>query len=161
MGVAVMEFKGWESIAKEVDEAVLRELGEGLTLAFVDHTLRPRNLGDMENPDGEAVLTGICEDTVRVQIRLVSDRIQEVRFMTNGCGATVACASMASELAKGKTVQEAMRIDGKRVIRAFGGLPIEHTHCADLAANALRAALRDAVDKTKEPWKRLYRSRGV
>jgi nitrogen fixation NifU-like protein len=118
-------------------------------------------LGELKDPDGEAILSGICEDTVRMQLRLDSDRIQEVRFMTNGCGATVACGSMASELARGKTVQEAMRIDGKRVIQAFEGLPIEHTHCADLAANTLRAALKDAMEKRKEPWKRLYRPRGV
>jgi len=80
--------------------------------------------------------------------------------MTDGCGATVACGSMVTELARGKTLHEAMKIDGKKVIEAFGGLPIEHTHCADLAANTLRAAINDALQCRREPWKRLYRPTG-
>ncbi len=155
-----MEFKDSDEVWDDLDQAILRGLGEGLSPTLVEHALRPRNAGTLVDPDGEATLSGICEDTVRIQVRLNHDRIEEIAFMTDGCSATVACGSMVTELARGKTLQEAMKIDGKRVIQAFGGLPIEHTHCADLAANALKAALRDALQYQREPWKRLYRPRG-
>lgn len=155
-----MEFKDSDEAWDDLDQAILRGLGNGLSPALVEHALRPRNAGTLEDPHGEATLSGICEDTVRIQLRLNHDRIDEIAFMTDGCAATLACGSMVTELARGKTLQEAMKIDGKRVIEAFGGLPIEHTHCADLAANTLRAAIRDALQYQREPWKRLYRTRG-
>jgi nitrogen fixation NifU-like protein len=148
-----------DEVTKELERILLEELGKRVNPALMEHVLRPRNAGHMDQPDGEASLTGICEDTVRIQLRLAGDRIEEIRFMTNGCGATVACGSMVTELARGKPLEEALRIDGTRVVEAFGGLPVEHTHCADLAANALRAAVSDALEGRREPWKRLYRSR--
>jgi nitrogen fixation NifU-like protein len=155
-----MEFKDSDEAWDDLDQAILTGLGSGLSPTLVEHALRPRNAGTLEDPDGEATLSGICEDTVRIQLRLNNERIEEVAFMTDGCGATVACGSMVTELARGKTLQEAMKIDGKKVIEAFGGLPIEHTHCADLAANTLRAAINDALQCRREPWKRLYRPTG-
>jgi nitrogen fixation protein NifU and related proteins len=142
---------------EKLEQAILQEMINSFGPTVVDHAMNPRNAGMMENPDGQATLTGICEDTVRMQLRLCGDTMEEIRFMTNGCGATVACGSMVTEMALGKSVQDAMKIDGKRVIEAFGGLPIEHTHCADLAANALKAALKDALQNRQEPWKRMYR----
>lgn len=154
-----MELKDPESIAREIEEAILEGLGKAIGEKVAEHALRPRNAGVLEDPDGEATLSGICEDTVRIQLRVKDGRISDIAFMTNGCAATIACSSMATELAKGASLKEAMSIDGKKVIQALGGLPIEHTHCADLAANALRAALQDALQARNEPWKRLYRPR--
>ena len=154
-----MAYEDDDELRKELERILLEELGKSVNPTLMEHVLRPRNAGHMDQPDGESSLTGICEDTVRIQIRIAGDRIGEARFMTSGCGATVACGSMATELALGKTLQDAMKIDGKRVIDAFGSLPIEHTHCADLAANTLKAAARDALEKQREPWKRLYRPR--
>jgi nitrogen fixation protein NifU and related proteins len=154
-----MDFKEGEEIEKAIQEAIFREMGDKLSLTLINHLMNPRNVGELADPDGEATLSGICEDTVRIQLKLEEDRIDDIRFTTNGCSATMACGSMVTDMARGRSVQEAMEIVGKRVIEAFGGMPIEHTHCADLAANTMRAALRDAIDKSKEPWKRLYRPR--
>jgi nitrogen fixation NifU-like protein len=156
-----MELKDPESIAKEIEKAILEGLGKAIGEKVAEHALRPRNAGVLEDPDGEATLSGICEDTIRIQLKLAQDRIIDIAFMTNGCAATIACSSMATELAKGATVGEALSIDGKKVIEALGGLPIEHTHCADLAANTLKKAVRDALQTRNEPWKKLYRSRGA
>lgn len=145
-----MELKDSQSIAREIEEAILQALGKAIGEKVAEHALYPRNAGLLEDPDGEATLSGMCEDTVRIQLKLAQDRITEIAFMTNGCAATIACSSMATELAKGATLREALSIDGKKVIQALGGLPIEHTHCADLAANTLKAALRDALQSRNE-----------
>lgn len=155
-----MEVRDGDEVREELDRILIEELSRGLGEKLVDHALNPRNWGYLEDPDGEATLTGICEDTVRIQLNLKEGRINEIRFMTNGCGATLACGSIVTELARGKTLAEAMGIRGSDVAEAFGGLPREHTHCAELAANALRDALRDALEKQRAPWKRLYRPRG-
>lgn len=152
-----MDFGDGDEIKEELDRILMEELGKGAGGALLVHALSPRNWGGLSEPDGEAVLTGICEDTVRVQIRLQGDCIQDIRFMTNGCAATVACGSMVTELARGKTLGEALKIDGETVREAFGGLPREHSHCADLAANALQNAVRDALEVRRAPWKRFYR----
>lgn len=154
-----MDLRDETEIEDELERALLRELGESIGPKVLDHILRPRNVGMMEDPDGQATLTGICEDTVRIQFRLREDRIDEIRFMTNGCGATIACGSMVTQLAQGKTLQEAMKLGGKTIIEAFEGLPIESTHCADLAANTLREAVKDALKNRTAPWRRLYRPR--
>ena len=140
-----MDFKDGRESLGELDQAILQELGDDINENVLDHVLRPRNAGVMEDPDGEAFLTGICEDAVRIQIRLSGDRIGDIRFMTNGCGATVACASVATDLARGKTSREVLRISTVHILEALGGLPVEYTHCADLTANTLRAAVRDAL----------------
>jgi len=156
-----MELKDSETIAREIEEAILEGLGKAIGEKVAEHALHPRNAGFLEDPDGEATLSGICEDTIRMQLKLAKDRVTDIAFMTNGCAATIACSSMATELAKGATIKEALSIDGKKVIQALGGLPVEHTHCADLAANTLKAALRDALQSRNEPWKKLYRSKGA
>jgi nitrogen fixation NifU-like protein len=155
-----MDFKDAEAFREELDRALMEELSQRFSPILVEHVLRPRNVGDLENPDGEATLTGICEDTVRIQLRLNGERIDEIRFMTNGCGGTMACGSMATELAAGRTLQEALKLDGAKIVEMLQGLPIEHRHCADLAANTVKAAARDALEKRREPWKRLYRPSG-
>jgi nitrogen fixation NifU-like protein len=155
-----MDFRDGTEIKEELEKVLLQELGDGISPILVDHIVRPRNLGTIEAPDGEATLSGICEDTVRIQFRLQGDRIEEIRFMTNGCGATLACGSMATEWARGKTLGEAMKVSAQQLIEALGGLPIESTHCAYLAANTLKAAARDALEVRRAPWKGLYRAKG-
>lgn len=156
-----MDPEGYQKWVRQIEEVLLKQLGEALGDKVAEHALRPCNAGSLEDPDGEATVSGMCEDTVRIQLRLKGERIDGIAFMTSGCAATVACSSMVTELAKGATLKEALAINGKRVIEALGGLPIEHTHCADLAANALKAAVRNAMETRNEPWKRLYRPRGA
>jgi nitrogen fixation NifU-like protein len=112
----------------------------------LEHAASPHNMGVLKDPASRAVLTGICEDTVAVQLRLDGEKIEEIRFVTDGCGFTRACASMATELARGTNLHHALRIDGEQIIRALGGLPLEHTHCAHLAAATLKKAVQNALD---------------
>lgn len=121
--------------------------------------LDPPLLGDLPFPDGYAHLTGECGDTMEVFLTLRGSRIREARFDTLGCGFTLACGSVAMEMAQGHTLAEAMRVDAKKIADALGGLPPTHEHCAGLAAETLKKAIRDALTRGNEPWKKLYRNR--
>jgi NifU-like protein involved in Fe-S cluster formation len=147
-----------DDLRKELDDLLMSHLGPGANKVFEQHVLNPSNAGYLDNPNGMASVTGLCEDTIRIQIRVKDDRILDIRFMTNGCLATVACSSMATDMAKGKIIQEAYNITGKMIDATLGGLPKEHAHCAALAANALREAINDYLHTKRESWKRIYRT---
>lgn len=106
------------------------------------HVMEPAHLGGMDKPSGHAVLTGPCGDTDEFFLRILSSRIQEIRFRTTGCFFTIAACDAVATLAEGRTVREAMRIDQEAVIEYLGGLPDDHKHCALLAANTLHKALK-------------------
>jgi nitrogen fixation NifU-like protein len=125
----------------------------------IDHAQHPRNLGSLSNADGFGVVTGSCGDTMELYLRIRNDRILSASFMTDGCGTTIAAGSMVTELAKGKAVSEALKITRDDVLKALGGLPEESQHCAQLAADTLKAALRDYLAYKNEPWRRAYRQR--
>jgi len=119
--------------------------------------MNPRNVGNMEAADGYASITGPCGDTMDIWLKVKRDTIVEATFMTDGCGTTIAAGSMVTELAKGKSVSHAVRISQQDVLSAFDGLPEESRHCALLAANTMKAAVRDYLVFKNEPWKRAYR----
>jgi nitrogen fixation NifU-like protein len=132
-------------VSKE-DERILGKVDErNISRRVWQHAEHPRNQGILPNPDGQAEVTGICEDTISFQVRLKDDIIDDVCFQANGCGFTVACGSITTELVRDKNVIDALDITGKQIAEAIGGLPRSHIHCADLAANALKAAVRDAL----------------
>jgi len=123
----------------------------------VDHVISPRNLGNMNDADGFARITGPCGDTMAIWLKARDGAIAEATFMTDGCSTTIAAGSMVTELAKGKTVIQAHGIGQQDVLDALGGLPRESQHCALLAANTLREAVEDYLASRNEPWKRSYR----
>jgi nitrogen fixation NifU-like protein len=123
----------------------------------IDHAMSPRNLGIMQDPDGFARVTGPCGDTMEVWLKVKSSAINEINFMTDGCGTSIASGSMMTELVKGKSVFEAGKINQQDILNALGGLPEESRHCALLAANTLKAAVRDCLAMQREPWKKAYR----
>ena len=86
-------------------------------------------------------MSGICGDTIGIYVGIDDDTITRISFVTNGCGPTIACSSALTCMAKGLQIQEAMKINGNDLMKYLGGLPVEHTHCADLAVNTLRSAL--------------------
>lgn len=110
-----------------------------LTLAY-----EPINVGEMENPDGFGHVKGPCGDTMLVFLRVTDGTISDAKFLTDGCGATVACGSAVTELARGKTPYEASKIQPQYVVRYLKGLPASHLHCAVLAVQTLRKALENA-----------------
>jgi nitrogen fixation protein NifU and related proteins len=108
----------------------------------LDHLTHPRNAGEMQNPDGIGDATNpVCGDTMRLFIKVFDGRIIEATFLTFGCGAAIASSSMTTEIIKGKTIEEALRISDHDVVDALGGLPQTKLHCSVLAEQALHAAV--------------------
>ncbi|MFH0796138.1 MAG: Fe-S cluster assembly scaffold protein NifU [Candidatus Omnitrophota bacterium] len=115
----------------------------------MDHFRNPRNVGMMENPSGVGkVGNPVCGDIMELFIKVESDIITDAKFRTFGCGAAIATSSMVTELVKGKTMEEALRISNKAVAEALGGLPAIKMHCSVLAEEALTAAIEDYKNKT-------------
>jgi len=123
----------------------------------LDHMRAPRNWGIIDHSDGYARITGPCGDTMEISLKLKGSRIAKCTFDTDGCGATVSCGSIITEMATGKTISQAKRIDQKTLLDYCGGLPEKNEHCALLAANTLQRAIDDSLQTTEAPWKKLYR----
>ena len=115
----------------------------------MDHFQHPRNMGEIENASGVGTVGNAkCGDIMRMYLDIDDDGIiQDVKFKTFGCGAAVATSSMATELVKGKSINEALQITNKAVMEALDGLPPVKVHCSCLAEEALRAALWDYAQK--------------
>ena len=110
----------------------------------MDHFRNPRNMGEMENPDGIGkVGNPMCGDIMELYIRVDNDVITDAKFMTFGCGAAIATSSMVTELVKGKSLEEALKISNATVAEALDGLPPVKMHCSVLAEDALKAAVED------------------
>ena len=115
----------------------------------MEHFAHPRNVGEMENPDGIGhVGNPVCGDIMEMYIRVKDNVITDVKFKTFGCGAAIATSSMATELIKGKTLEEALKLTNKAVAEALDGLPSVKMHCSVLAEEAVKAAIDDYLKKT-------------
>ena len=118
------------------------------TEKVMDHFTNPRNVGELENPDGVGeVGNAKCGDIMRIYLDIEGDIIKDVKIKTFGCGAAVATSSMVTEMVKGKTIEEAMVISNAAVAEALGGLPPAKMHCSNLAADALHEAIKNYRDK--------------
>lgn len=123
----------------------------GYSEKVMDHFMNPRNVGEFEDPDGVGrVGNPKCGDIMEFQIKVENDRIVDVRFKTFGCGAAIAVSSMVSEMAKGKTLDEAMKITNRDVAEELQGLPKNKLHCSNLGADALHKAIIDYKKKRGE-----------
>ena len=114
----------------------------------MEHFMSPRNVGEMEDASGVGTVgNASCGDIMRVFLKIENNVVIDASFKTFGCGAAVATSSMATEMVKGLTIQEAMTVTNKAVLEALDGLPAVKTHCSVLAEEALRAALWDYATK--------------
>ena len=121
------------------------------TEQVMDHFMNPRNMGEMENPDGVGTVGNAkCGDIMKIYIKVENDVIVDVKFKTFGCGAAIATSSKATELVKGKTLDEALQITNKMVMDSLGGLPPVKVHCSVLAEEALHAAIQDYKDRMEK-----------
>jgi nitrogen fixation NifU-like protein len=117
----------------------------------MDHFKNPRNMGEIPDADGVGTVGNpVCGDLMTMYIKIKENRIADIKFKTFGCGAAIATSSMTTELAKGKTLEEAMKITRASVAESLGGLPPVKMHCSNLAADALHAAIEDYYKKQKE-----------
>jgi nitrogen fixation NifU-like protein len=116
----------------------------------MDHFTNPRNVGEIENADGIGEEGNpVCGDMMTFYIKVKDNRVEDVKFKTFGCGAAIAVSSMVSEMAKGKTLEEAMKITPKSVADELEGLPKNKFHCSNLGAQALQKAIEDYQSKQK------------
>jgi nitrogen fixation protein NifU and related proteins len=116
----------------------------------MQHFMNPHNVGEIENADGVGqVGNPVCGDMMTFNIKVKDNIIDDVKFKTFGCGAAIAVSSMVSDIAKGKTLEEALRITNKDVADELGGLPKNKMHCSNLGADALHAAIKDYQKKIK------------
>jgi nitrogen fixation NifU-like protein len=140
----------------EFEELLLGEERRNYSAKAIDHAMNPRNLGAMENADVYANITGPCGDTIEIWLKIDDNIISQATYMTDGCGTSIASGSMVTEMATGKNINQAMTISQQDVLDALDGLPEESKHCALLASNTLKAAIREYIDIKKEPWKKAY-----
>ena len=118
------------------------------TETVMDHFKNPRNVGEMKDADGVGeVGNPICGDMMTIYIKVKDDVLEDVRFLTFGCGAAIAVSSILTEMAKGKTIEEARKITNKSVASALEGLPKNKLHCSNLGADALQSAIQDYFDR--------------
>ena len=147
-----------ENFAKALQEQILDQARKEYSEPVIERWINPRNQGRLEKPDGYGKVTGSCGDTIEIFLKMESDIISECRWLTDGCGATISCASMATELASGRTFTQALAtVCTDEIVRQLGGLPEYNLHCAQLASEALRSALADCLHQKKSPWKKQYR----
>jgi nitrogen fixation NifU-like protein len=127
------------------------ELGEHQVFCptVLDHARKPRNHRPLSSFDGHARITGPCGDTMEFWLVVRNDRVEEASFITDGCGSSLACGSMATCLAEGRRVKDAAALRQQDILGALGGLPKEVEHCALLAASTLRAACEDYLGHEK------------
>jgi nitrogen fixation NifU-like protein len=117
----------------------------------MDHFNNPRNLGEIENADGVGKAGNpVCGDIMKLYIKVEDNRIIDAKFKTFGCGAAIATSSMVTEMVKGKTIEEALKISNRAVAEALDGLPPIKMHCSVLAEEALRSAVGDFYKKNKK-----------
>ena len=117
----------------------------------MEHFRNPRNVGEIENPDGEGTVGNpVCGDVMKITIKVEDDRLVDIKFKTLGCGAAIATSSIVTEMAKDKHICDALAITDNAVAEALGGLPANKLHCSNLAADGLKAAIEDYQSKKQK-----------
>jgi nitrogen fixation NifU-like protein len=116
----------------------------------MEHFRNPRNVGEIPDANGVGMVGNpVCGDVMKMMIKVQDDRITDIKFQTFGCGAAIATSSIATEIVKGKTLEEALTLSNKAVAEALGGLPPTKMHCSNLAADAIHKAIEDYRNKSK------------
>lgn len=123
------------------------------TETVMDHFTHPRNVGEIPDADGVGEVGNVkCGDIMKMYLKIKDDRIEDVKFETFGCGSAIASSSMATELIKGKTIEEALAVTNKQVVDALGGLPAYKLHCSVLAEESIKAAVKNYYDRNNIPY---------
>ncbi len=125
------------------------------TEKVMEHFRNPHNMGEIPDADGVGTVGNpVCGDLMTIYIKVKDDRLEDVKFKTFGCGAAIATSSMVTDLAKGKTLEEGMKISRGDVADSLGGLPPIKMHCSNLAADGLHAAIQDYLKKKEAAEKK-------
>ena len=127
----------------ELEKRIMAKMQKVYSQKTIDYAMNPRNVGRTKNANGYARVTGPCGDTIEISLKIKIGKIVDAKFWTDGCGTSIACGSMVTELVKRKSVAEALKIDSEFILNALNGLPESDVHCAVLASDTLRAAVRN------------------
>ena len=138
---------------KEMDEmqaAIIRDARKMYSEKVVQHWLHPQNIGIMKDPHAEGKIKGPCGDTMGFFLKVDGNKIVDIKFITDGCCTTIASGNATAELAKGKSIQEALKISQQTVLDALDGLPEENAHCALLASNTLHETINNYMHRNRQ-----------
>lgn len=145
-----------EATIVKVKAYLKQEEGIDYSEPVIRNWIEPSHRGRIEKPQGYAELSRSCGDGMEFFLRIHQDRIVEARFFSDGCICTIAAGNMAATLAEGSDVYDAFDVESQSIAEALEGLPPGEEHCAEMACEALRQALRDYLTYKEEPWKRSY-----
>jgi nitrogen fixation NifU-like protein len=147
----------FEKRVNEIQESIMEDARRTYSEKVIERWLNPRNLGKIRNADGFAKIKGPCGDTMHISLKVKDHRISKIRFTTDGCASSIAAGSMTTELAQGDKLEEAAKISQQMILEALNGLPEESVHCALLASNTLKEAIKNYFDSKRDnPAKKRY-----
>ena len=149
----------FDKMVNQMQEKIIDDMRKVYSEEVIELFLHPKNTGEIKDAEGYGKFTGPCGDTMEIYLKIKDGRIYDAKFMTDGCGTTLACGSTVTSLSEGKTIPEAMHITSKDILNKLGGLPEENAHCSVLAANTLKIAIKNYLDEGKDSWKRFYKTR--
>ena len=141
----------------KLEHEIISRMQEIYSEKVIDHAYNPRNVGRIKDAEGFVRVTGPCGDTMEITIGIKDDRIVDIAFWTDGCGTSIACGSMTTQLVKGKSITDALKINSKDILSALGGLPESDAHCALLASNTLKAAIENYLTSTIQGEKKEFK----
>ena len=147
----------FDKMVDQMQEKIIDDMRKVYSEKVIELFLHPKNMGEIKNAEGYGTYTGPCGDTMEIYLKIKDDTIYDAKFMTDGCGTTLACGSTITSLSKGKTIPGAMHMTSKDILDELGGLPEAHVHCSVLAANTLKKAIKNYLKEGKNSWKRMYR----
>ena len=127
------------------------------TDTVIDHAINTRNFGQMPDYDGTGTAKSSCGETMQIWLKIKDGKVVKASFETDGCAATLACGSVATELAKGKDILDAQKIKQKEILKALEGLPDHNQELAQVASKAIKNAVSDYLMIKRDPWKKTYR----
>jgi len=139
--------KEFDEMIKSMQEELDRDAEATFSKKVLDEYKNPQNIGRMEDADSYATTSGSCGDRIEIYLKIKNDTVTDILFMTDGCGATIACGSMGTKMAKGKNLAEIMKMNDEDLIRALDGLPDENLHCARLMMGTLHRAVKEYENK--------------
>jgi len=139
-----------EEFARKLQEQIMEQIRKQYSHTVIDHWQNPRNFRKIKNPDGYAKVKGPCGDTMEMFVKTKDKTITECAFQTDGCGTSIVCGSITTELAKDKSLTQALAdVSSDEILEKLGGLPEADVHCALLAAETLRRAIADCLNQKR------------
>jgi len=139
----------FKRMLKDLQEKINVEEEKTYSLTVIEEYRNPAGFGVLEFPDAIGKVTGPCNDSMKITLKVEQGIIRDARFWTDGCGATIACGSMLMKMVEGRSIEEAVHISKDDVLKNLDGLPKDHMHCAKLAVNTFYAALKNGIHEDK------------